>query len=82
MYKRQEYGFAPARLIDLKALMGDSSDNIPGVAGVGPKTAGDLLHKFGTLDGVYADLSLIHIWCSRPSAARCTISLPVWSSRS
>ena len=51
-----EYGFAPARLIDLKALMGDSSDNIPGVAGVGPKTAGDLLHKFGTLDGVYAHL--------------------------
>ena len=51
-----EYGFAPARLIDLKALMGDSSDNIPGVAGVGPKTASDLLHKFGTLDGVYAHL--------------------------
>ena len=53
---RQEYGFAPKRLIDLKALMGDSSDNIPGVAGVGPKTAGDLLVKFGTLDGVYANL--------------------------
>ena len=51
-----EYGFAPEHLIDLKALMGDSSDNIPGVAGVGPKTAGDLLHKFGTLDGVYAHL--------------------------
>ena len=51
-----EYGFAPPRLVDLKALMGDSSDNIPGVAGVGPKTAGDLLHKFGTLDGVYAHL--------------------------
>ena len=52
-----EYGFAPARLVDLKALMGDSSDNIPGVAGVGPKTAGDLLHKFGTLDGVYDHLN-------------------------
>ena len=43
-------------MIDLKALMGDSSDNIPGVAGVGPKTATDLLLKFGSLDGVYANL--------------------------
>ena len=51
-----EYGFAPKQLIDLKALMGDSSDNIPGVAGVGPKTATDLLLKFGNLDGVYANL--------------------------
>ena len=53
---RAEYGFEPVRLIDLKSLMGDSSDNIPGVAGVGPKTATDLLLKFGTLDGVYAHL--------------------------
>ncbi|MGM9651685.1 MAG: DNA polymerase I [Faecousia sp.] len=52
-----EYGFAPERLIDLKSLMGDSSDNIPGVAGVGPKTASELLHRFGSLDGVYANLS-------------------------
>ena len=52
----EEYGFAPKKLIDLKALMGDSSDNIPGVAGVGPKTATDLLLKFGSLDGVYANL--------------------------
>ena len=51
-----EYGFAPIRLIDLKSLMGDSSDNIPGVAGVGPKTATDLLLKFGTLDGVYENI--------------------------
>ena len=53
---KEEYGFEPKRLIDLKALMGDSSDNIPGVAGVGPKTATDLLMKFGTLDGVYENL--------------------------
>jgi len=53
---REEYGFEPKRMVDLKALMGDSSDNIPGVAGVGPKTATDLLLKFGTLDGVYANL--------------------------
>lgn len=52
-----EYGMEPLRLIDLKALMGDSSDNIPGVAGVGPKTATDLLHRFGTLDGVYENLT-------------------------
>ena len=52
-----EYGLKPIRLIDLKALMGDSSDNIPGVAGVGPKTATELLHRFGTLDGVYENLT-------------------------
>ena len=51
-----EYGFAPLRLIDLKSLMGDSSDNIPGVAGIGPKTATELLLKFGTLDGVYENI--------------------------
>ncbi len=53
---REEYGLEPMRLIDLKALMGDSSDNIPGVAGVGPKTAKELLKKYGTLDGVYENL--------------------------
>ena len=52
----EEYGFEPAKMVDLKALMGDSSDNIPGVAGVGPKTATDLLLKFGSLDGVYANI--------------------------
>ena len=52
----EEYGFAPKTMIDLKALMGDSSDNIPGVAGVGPKTAKELLWQFGSLDGVYAAL--------------------------
>jgi len=52
----EEYGFEPKKLIDLKALMGDSSDNIPGVSGVGPKTATDLLKKFGSLDGVYENM--------------------------
>ena len=52
----KEYGFEPKKLIDLKALMGDSSDNIPGVTGVGPKTAKELLVKFGSLDGVYKNL--------------------------
>ena len=54
---QQEYGFEPKKLIDLKALMGDSSDNIPGVAGVGPKTATELLLKFGSLDNLYQNLS-------------------------
>lgn len=53
---REEYGFDPPKMVDLKALMGDSSDNIPGVPGVGPKTASDLLQKFGSLDGVYGNL--------------------------
>jgi len=53
---REEYGFAPKKLVDLKALMGDASDNIPGVSGVGPKTARELLLKFGSLDGVYENI--------------------------
>jgi len=53
---REEYGFDPIKMIDLKSLMGDSSDNIPGVAGVGPKTATELLLKFGSLQGVYDNL--------------------------
>jgi DNA polymerase-1 len=53
---QEEYGFEPRKLIDLKALMGDSSDNIPGVKGIGEKTALTLLHNFGSLDGVYENL--------------------------
>ncbi len=52
----EKYGLTPDQLIDLKALMGDSSDNIPGVPGVGEKTALELLHRFETLDGVYEHL--------------------------
>jgi DNA polymerase-1 len=52
----EEYGFEPPRLVDLKALMGDSSDNIKGVAGVGEKTAKDLISRFGSLDRVYENL--------------------------
>lgn len=50
---KNKYGVSPAQLIDLKALMGDSSDNIPGVPGVGEKTASALLSEYGTLDAVY-----------------------------
>lgn len=53
---REVYGFEPARLVDLKALMGDASDNISGVPGVGEKTAMQLLHTFGSLEAVYAHI--------------------------
>ncbi|MBQ8001544.1 MAG: DNA polymerase I [Ruminococcus sp.] len=52
----EEYGVEPVRLIDIKALQGDSSDNIPGVSGIGPKGACDLISKFGSLDGVYENI--------------------------
>jgi len=49
-------GLTPKQLIDVKALMGDSSDNIPGVAGVGEKTALSLIAEFGSLEGVYENI--------------------------
>lgn len=52
----EKYGVLPHQLIDVKALMGDASDNIPGVKGVGEKTAAALIAKFGTLDGVYENI--------------------------
>lgn len=48
----EEYGFVPGRLIDMKGLMGDSSDNIPGVPGIGPKTATKLLIAYGSIENV------------------------------
>ena len=55
--KMQElYGMTPAQFIDLKALMGDSSDNIPGVAGIGEKGAMQLIQTFGTLEALYQEL--------------------------
>ena len=58
---REEYGFDPPQMVDLKALMGDSSDNIPGVPGVGEKTALELIRKYGTVENIYADLSALDI---------------------
>jgi len=49
---RQRYGFEPAQLIDFKALRGDTSDNIPGVPGVGDKTAAKLVQDFGTVEAL------------------------------
>ncbi len=52
----KRYGLAPSQIADLKALMGDSSDNIPGVSGIGAKTAARLLRQFGSLAGIYSHL--------------------------
>ena len=53
---REEYGFAPEKMVDLKALMGDSSDNIPGVPGIGEKTALELVRRWGGIEEIYAAL--------------------------
>lgn len=52
----EQYGVTPPQLIDIKAIQGDSSDNIPGVPGIGEKGAGELIKKFGSLDGVYENI--------------------------
>lgn len=54
----EKYGLLPSQFLDLKALKGDSSDNIPGVPGIGEKGAVDLLKQFHTLDGVYDNIEL------------------------
>ena len=56
---KSEYGIDPIKMIDLKALMGDSSDNIPGVPGVGEKTALKLLVEYGDLDNLYANIDSV-----------------------
>ena len=64
---REQYGFDPIHMIDLKALMGDTSDNIPGVPGVGEKTAMALVQEYGTIDEIYRLLPDLH---ARPAAIR------------
>lgn len=54
------YGIEPLRMVDLKALMGDSSDNIPGVKGIGEKTALNLLHEYNSLDNLYQNIDNIN----------------------
>ena len=56
---KERFGVAPRNLADYKGLVGDTSDNIPGVNGVGPKSATDLLHEFGTVEGIYENLEKI-----------------------
>ena len=64
---REQYGFDPIHMIDLKALMGDSSDNIPGVPGIGEKTAMDLIQKYESIDALYGKLPDIE---AKPAAIR------------
>ena len=64
---RAEYGFEPIHIIDLKALMGDSSDNYPGVPGIGEKTATELVQKYRTIDAIYEKLPDIE---AKPAAIR------------
>jgi len=56
---REDYGFEPIQMIDYLALVGDSSDDIPGVAGVGPKTATPLIQKYGTVEEIYNNIDNI-----------------------
>ena len=64
---QETYGFAPIHMIDLKALMGDSSDNIPGVPGIGEKTAMALVQEYGSIDTLYAQMPDVH---AKPAALR------------
>ncbi len=57
----EEYGLTPEQMIELKALQGDNSDNIPGVAGIGPKTAGELIKKYHNIDTVFADIDALDV---------------------
>lgn len=56
---KEDYGFNPIQMIDYLALVGDSSDDIPGVAGIGPKTATPLIQQFGSLEGIYENIDSI-----------------------
>ena len=58
---REEYGVSPHGMIEIKALMGDSSDNIPGVAGIGQKTAGALIQQYETIDYIYDHLEELDV---------------------
>ena len=57
----EDYGVTPRELIEIKAIQGDSSDNIPGVAGIGPKGAGDLIRRFHTVDYIYDHIDELDI---------------------
>ncbi|HIW94068.1 MAG TPA: DNA polymerase I [Candidatus Flavonifractor merdipullorum] len=58
---REAYGFDPIHIIDLKALMGDASDNIPGVKGIGEKTAMDLIQRYTSVEEIYRDLDALEV---------------------
>lgn len=56
---REKYGINPIQIIDLKALMGDSSDNYPGVPGIGPKTASSLISEYDSIENIYKNIDVI-----------------------
>ncbi len=58
---KEEYFVSPEQMIDIKALMGDASDCIPGVSGIGQKTAQDLISRFGSIDKIYSEIDTIEI---------------------
>lgn len=68
------YQVTPVQFIELKALMGDSSDNIPGVPKVGPKTATELMVQYGSLDNIYAHLDEI----SKKVSANLLLKTRIW----
>ena len=83
----ERYGLKPSQMIDYKALKGDTTDNIPGVPGVGEKTAAKLIAENGNIEGVYADLSrftpklresLAANWIRSSTAARWRPSSPIY----
>ena len=55
----EKFGVKPGQVIDVQSLMGDSSDNVPGVRGIGPKKAAELINEFGSLDNLYANIDKI-----------------------
>lgn len=57
----EDYGVSPDGMIELKALQGDSSDNIPGVPGIGPKTAGELIKKYSSIEKIYDNLDSLEV---------------------
>lgn len=55
----EKFGVKPSQVVDVQSLMGDSSDNVPGVPGIGPKKASELINEFGSLDNLYANLDSV-----------------------
>ncbi len=56
---KEKYGISPSQFVEMKALMGDSSDNYPGVSGIGPKTASDLIKEYSSVENIYKNIDKI-----------------------
>jgi DNA polymerase-1 len=65
-----KYGVKPSQIVDYKALVGDPSDNIPGVAGIGPKGAAQLLKTFGSLERIYRDIKEVQLHFGEQTAKK------------